>query len=204
MNISPEYLIESKLCSAASAERWVTPINETLEKFNITTQEQVAGFLAQCSHESAGFTAVKENLNYSAEALRRVFPKYFPTDEIAQQYHRNPEKIANKVYGNRMGNGDEASGDGYKYCGRGLIQLTGKNNYQAFSKAVDIPDIMEDPSMVEGPELAVLSAGWFWHTNNLNAKASDIKALTKAINGGFIGLDHREQLYAAAMAIQVA
>jgi putative chitinase len=120
------------------------------------------------------------------------------------QYNRNPEKIANKVYGNRMGNGPESSGDGYKYCGRGLIQLTGKDNYKAFSDFVNIPDIMEDPSMVEGPELAVLSAGWFWHKNKLNDKAGDVKAVTKTINGGFNGLEDREKLFAAAMAVQVA
>jgi putative chitinase len=202
--ITAQYLLDAKLCSPALAEKWVQPINETLERFNITTQEQIAGFLAQCSHESAGFGVTKENLNYSADSLRRVFTKYFPIDAIAQEYHRNPEKIANRVYGNRMGNGDEASGEGYKFCGRGLIQLTGKNNYQAFSIYVDMPEIMDNPSMVEDPKLAVLSAGWFWHTNNLNSKAGDIKALTKAINGGFIGLEHREQLYASAMSIQVA
>jgi putative chitinase len=202
--ITKEFLIESKLCGASAADKWVSAINETLEKYNISTPEQIAGFLAQCSHESAHFTMVKENLNYSWEALRRVFPKYFPLDEVAMQYNRNPEKIANRVYADRMGNGPESSGDGFKYCGRGLIQLTGKNNYQAFSTYIDIPEIMDDPSMVEGPELAVLSAGWFWHTNKLNDKAGDIKALTKAINGGFIGLDDRTKLYAQALAVQVA
>jgi len=204
MQITKEYLVDAKLCGSNAAEKWVNPINETLERFEINTQEQVAAFLAQCSHESGHFTMVKENLNYSWEALRRVFPKYFPLDEVAMQYNRNPEKIANKVYGNRMGNGPESSGDGYKYCGRGLIQLTGKDNYKAFSDFVNIPDIMEDPSMVEGPELAVLSAGWFWHKNKLNDKAGDVKAVTKTINGGFNGLEDREKLFAAAMAVQVA
>lgn len=204
MQITKEYLVESHLCSPAVAERWVTPINETLERFEINTHERIAAFLAQCAHESGHFSVVKENLNYSAQALLRVFPKYFPNEEIAQEYNRQPEKIANRVYGGRMGNGPESSGDGYKYCGRGLIQLTGKDNYSAFSKFVDIPDIMDNPEMVEGPELAVLSAGWFWHKSKLNEKAADVKAVTRVVNGGYNGLDEREKLFAAAMATQVA
>jgi len=158
-----------------------------------------AAFLAQTAHESASFTAVKENLNYSAIGLRKIFPKYFPTDELAAQYARQPWKIANRVYANRMGNGDEASGDGWKYRGRGLIQLTGKNNY--VSCGTDIgKDLTADPLWLESPEGAVKSALWYWNKNSLNtyADAEDIRGMTKRINGGYHGLDDRLQKYERA------
>jgi putative chitinase len=172
------------------AADWAEALNLTFETFGIETPEQQASFLGQCAHESANFTALTENLNYKAEALCKVWPKRFPTLESAQPYHRNPEKIANKVYSSRMGNGDEASGDGWKYRGRGLIQLTGKSNYEAFGKAIDV-DVVSDPDLVETNIYAALSAGWFWSTNRLNEMASDITAVTKKINGGTHGLEDR-------------
>jgi putative chitinase len=167
------------------------------EKYAINTPLRLAHFLAQAGHESGGFKAVKENLNYSAEGLNKIFPKYFPTVDAAKPYARNPEKIANKVYGNRMGNGDEASGDGFKFRGRGYIQLTGKVNYTAFDTAVP-EDILKDPDLV-ATKYPLLSAGWFWGKNNLNALADkgalpgDVTAITKRVNGGTIGLADRQK-----------
>jgi putative chitinase len=162
----------------------------------------MAAFLAQCAHESGGFTAIKENLNYRAVTLRKIFPKYFPTDEMAQQFANKPEKIANRVYGNRMGNGDEASGDGYRYCGRGLIQLTGKDNYFWFAASIDLTPEQASEYM-ETFEGAAQSACWFWETNNLNtwADKGDILTLTKRINGGTIGLADRQKHYEHALHI---
>jgi putative chitinase len=167
------------------------------EKYAINTPLRLSHFLSQAGHESGGFKAVRENLNYSAEGLNKIFPKYFPTVEAAKAYARNPEKIANKVYGNRMGNGDEASGDGFKFRGRGYIQLTGKLNYTAFDAAVP-EDILKDPELV-ATKYPLLSAGWFWGKNNLNALADkgalpgDVTAITKRINGGTIGLIDRQK-----------
>lgn len=167
------------------------------EKYAINTPLRLAHFLAQAGHESGGFKAVKENLNYSAEGLNKIFPKYFPTVEAAKPYARNPEKIANKVYGNRMGNGDEASGDGFKFRGRGYIQLTGKVNYTAFDAAVP-ENILANPDLV-ATKYPLLSAGWFWGKNNLNAIADkgalpgDVTAITKRVNGGTIGLADRQK-----------
>ena len=172
------------------AEQWVDAINTTFETFGIDTPEQQASFLGQCGHESNGFTALVENLNYKAESLCKVWPKRFPSLEAAQPYHRNPEAIANKVYANRMGNGDEDSGEGFAYRGRGLIQLTGKSNYQACGDALGV-DLVSDPDLVSTPMYAALSAGWFWHTHHLNSIAEDITAVTKKINGGTIGLEDR-------------
>jgi putative chitinase len=139
---------------------------------------------------------LKENLNYKWASLRKVFPKYFPTDELAQAYEKQPQRIANRIYGSRMGNGDEASGDGFRYCGRGLIQLTGRNNYDAFAESIETP-VEEIPAYLETFEGAVQSACWFWETNNLNqfADADDIKTMTRRINGGFIGLEDRIKHY---------
>ena len=152
--------------------------------------------MAQTAHESGEYRAIKENLNYRAASLRKVFPKYFPTDELANAYAQKPEKIANRVYANRMGNGPEESGDGYRYCGRGLIQLTGKSNYQAFADSIEITpeEVSEFLATFEG---AVQSACWFWEANNLNqwADKGDIVMLTKRINGGTIGLEDRIKHY---------
>ena len=188
----------------ANAEDWVDAINDILPDFEINTPKRVAAFLAQCGHESAGFSVLKENLNYSAEGLNKIFKKYFPTLESAQPYARQPEKIANRVYSNRMGNGDEASGDGWKYRGRGPIQLTGKDNYRAFAN-----DYFEDPeTLLNDPDLLIdhiptslLAAVWFWQKNKLNkeADAGDIKTMTRKINGGFIGLEDRIKHYEHAL-----
>jgi len=156
--------------------------------------------LAQCGHESAGFTVLAENLNYSAEGLSKVFPKRFPTAAAAQPYHRQPEKIANKIYCDRMGNGSEASGDGYKYRGSGFIQLTGKDNYSSFAKFINKP-LDETVDYCKTLEGALESACWFWHVNRINvfADSGDIVAMTKKINGGVLGLDERKKHYNEAL-----
>jgi len=173
-------------------EGFVEGLQTACEKFEINTVSRMACFLAQVGHESGGFNAVKENLNYGAKGLRGTFPKYFPTDELALEYERQPEKIANRVYANRMGNGDEASGDGFKYRGRGLIQLTGCNNYTSFANDIGL-SMDETIEYLETYEGAAMSAGWFWWKNNLNqwADQEDMLNLTKRINGGTIGLQDR-------------
>jgi len=182
------------------ADRWVVALNETCEEFAIDTPFRIAGFLSNVAHESAGFKFVKENLNYSAASLMRVWPSRFPTVEIAQRYAMQPEKIANRAYADRMGNGDEASGDGAKFLGRGLIQLTGKNNYVAYSLACN-NEALQHPEIVEQPKYAAESAGWFWNVNRLNtlADAQDIGGMCKRINGGYNGLDDRQMKYAKLM-----
>lgn len=181
-------------------DHWFEALSEILPEYDINTVPRVAAFLAQTAHESGGYKALKENLNYRAVTLRKVFPKYFPTDELANQYAGKQEMIANRVYGNRMGNGDEASGDGYRYCGRGLIQLTGKQNYQAFAESIETP-VEELPEYLATFEGAIQSACWFWETNNLNqyADKNDILTMTKRINGGTIGLEDRIKHYNHAM-----
>lgn len=164
-------------------------------KFEINTPLRLAHFLAQCGHESGGFKVVKENLNYGAKGLRSIFGKYFPTDALALAYERKPEKIANKVYANRMLNGDEASGDGYKFCGRGYIQLTGKENYTNFGKAIGV-DLTATPDLV-ATQYPLLSAAWFFHKNGLHkladagATEAAVTSVTKRVNGGIIGLADR-------------
>jgi putative chitinase len=179
---------------------WHEALSQLLPDYEIDTPQRIAAFVAQCAHESANFKILKENLNYRWPSLRKTFPKYFPTDELAQQYEKQPQKIANRVYANRMGNGSEGSGDGWRYCGRGLIQLTGKNNYQAFADSLEMPveDVPEYLATFEG---AAQSACWFWETNNLNrfADKGDIRGLTKAINGGYIGLEDRINHYEHAL-----
>lgn len=180
---------------------WVDVINEHLDHYFINNPSRLCVFLAQCGHETALFTTFSENLNYSARALLQVFSKYFPDEETAEAYARRPEKIACKVYANRMGNGDEQSGDGWKYRGRGLIQLTGKTNYQAFADAVGHPEVVADPDIVLEPDMAVRSALWFWDIHKLNilADAHDMKRITKVINGGLNGYDDRCFLFRKLM-----
>jgi len=186
-------------------DHWYSALEQLLPDYQIDTPERIAAFLAQCAHESAEFTALKENLNYKAATLRKIFPKYFPTDEIANEYASKPNKqeaIANRVYANRMGNGDEASGDGYRYCGRGLIQTTGKDNYFWFAASLGItPE--EAAEYMQTFEGAAQSACWFWETNNLNqwADKNDMLTLTKRINGGTIGLDDRIKHYNHVMSV---
>jgi putative chitinase len=181
---------------------WYQALVNNLPQYDIHTPERVAAFIAQCAHESGGFKRLKENLNYKWESLRRVFPKYFATDDVAQEYAHKPEQIANRIYGSRMGNGDESSGDGFRYCGRGLIQLTGKNNYTKFAESMGMA-VEEVPALLETYDGAVKSACWFWSSNNLNqwADASDILTLTKRINGGTIGLEDRIKHYNHAMEV---
>ena len=181
---------------------WYEALSNVLPEYEINTSERVAAFLAQCTHESGGFKRLKENLNYRWESLRKVFPKYFPTDELAQEYAHKQEQIANRVYGGRMGNGDESSGDGFRYCGRGLIQLTGRNNYTKFAESIGMA-VEEVPALLETFEGAVKSACWFWKTNNLNqyADAGDILTMTKRINGGTIGLEDRIKHYNHALEV---
>ena len=161
--------------------------------YEINTPLRWAHFLAQIAHESGGFTVTEENLNYKAEGLTNIFPKYFK-DVDPDDYAHNPEKIANRVYANRMGNGDEDSGDGFKFKGRGLIQLTGRSNYTAMANdlEVELEDLLEHLKTADG---AVESAAWFWHKNNINklADKDDVTAVTKKVNGGTIGLEDREE-----------
>lgn len=180
---------------------YVEPLHEVIKYYDMyDNPKRAAGFLAQVAHESGGFTAVKENLNYSAKGLRTTFKKYFNDDTIANQYAKQPAKIANRVYANRMGNGPEESGDGYKFCGRGLIQLTGKQNYTKFAQDLGI-SVDETVAYLETKEGAVSSAGWFWDNNNLNkyCDADDFVTLTKRINGGTIGLEDRKHHYEIAL-----
>lgn len=184
-------------------DQWHSALSQLLPDYEINTPQRVAAFVAQCSHESAGFTALRENLNYRWQSLRKIFPKYFPTDELAQEYANKPNKqeaIANRVYANRMGNGPESSGDGWRFCGRGLIQLTGRDNYSWFAASLGI-SVEEASDYLQTFEGAAQSACWFWETNGLNrwADAGDILTLTKRINGGTIGLDDRIKHYNHAL-----
>ena len=173
-------------------DHWHEALDQLLDDYGIDTPLRVAHFVAQCAHESGNFVFIKENLNYKAASLQKIFSKYFPTAELAAQYANRPEKIANRIYANRMGNGPETSGDGYRYCGRGLIQLTGKDNYTFFAGSLNIP-VEEASDYLATFEGAAQSACWFWEQNNLNrfADANDVKGLTRAINGGYIGLEDR-------------
>lgn len=175
-------------------DHWYNALSQLLPDYEINTPNRIASFLAQCAHESGEFMFLKENLNYRAETLTRIWPKYFPPD-VAKDYASRPNKqeaIANRAYANRMGNGDEASGDGFKYCGRGLIQLTGKTNYQWFAASLQISSD-EAAEYLQTFEGAAQSACWFWESNNLNTFADneDFVTMTKRINGGTLGLDDR-------------
>ena len=201
MNITPQQL-KSVLTNCKSPDIWATVLNDTLPNYNIDTSIKVAQFIAQTGHESAHYNVLKENLNYSATALRKVFGKYFPNDEFAQTYHRQPEKIANRVYANRMGNGNEASGDGWLYRGRGLIQITGKNNYRMCSMFIFGDErLLQDPGMLQEPDYAAKSACWYWLANDINKVAEDTRIVTRIINGGYHGIDDREQLFATALKV---
>jgi putative chitinase len=182
-------------------EQWTDALNKILPDYEIDTPQRVAAFIAQSAHESGNFTALHENLNYRAESLCKVWPKYFNAGN-ANDYAHNPEKIANRAYGGRMGNGDEASGDGFRYCGRGLIQLTGKANYQAFAESIETP-VEQIPELLQTFEGAIQSACWFWESNNLNqyADSGDILTMTKRINGGTLGLEDRTNHYNHALQI---
>jgi putative chitinase len=177
---------------------WFYYLEQIIPDYEITTKPRVAAFMAQCAHESSEFTVLQENLNYSTDGLQKVFKKYFPSLEIAAQYARQPEKIANRVYANRMSNGPESSGDGWRYRGRGVIQITGRDNYTRCSR-----DLYEDDILVKNPDKlttkdgAIYSACWYWWGRNLNAlaDAGDMLSITKKINGGTIGLSDRLEHY---------
>ena len=184
-------------------DNWHSALSQLFPDYNINTSQRIAAYVAQCAHESGNFMVLKENLNYRAPTLRKIFPKYFPTDAMANEYASKPNKqeaIANLVYANRMGNGPPESGDGWRYAGKGLIQLTGKSNYTWFAESlqISVEDASEYLLTFEG---AAQSACWFWETNNLNqwADKGDIVTLTKRINGGTIGLDDRIKHYEHAL-----
>jgi putative chitinase len=183
-------MLEAQLLALGIEGKWFEPLQETFEKYQINTPKRQACFIGQCMHESGGFKFLKENLNYSAKALMATWPSRFPDMDTAEKFERNPEKIANKVYSGRMGNTED--GDGAKYIGRGLIQLTGKDNYMAFGEAIG-EDLVANPQLVEQPRYAALSAGWFFNKRNLNALADvmDIETMSKRINGGTIGMADR-------------
>jgi putative chitinase len=178
-------------------EEWVDALNETFDRFQIDTPMRQASFIGQCGHECANFKVLEENLNYRAATLLKLFPRtprraWGFTPEEAAAYERQPKKIANRIYGNRMNNRDEASGDGWRFRGRGCIQLTGSANYHHAGKALGVDFIME-PDLVATPKYAAMTAGWFWNTHKINqyADVQDWVTMTKRINGGTIGLDDR-------------
>lgn len=182
--------------------QWVDALNQTFDRFGILTPRQQASFIGQCSHECGNFRLLEENLNYKAATLMRLWPKRFPTLEFANQYAGNPKKIANMVYANRMGNRDEASGDGYRFRGRGCIQTTGHAAYFHAGQALGVDFVME-PELVATPQYAALTAGFFWKTHDLNQYADkmDVTTMTKRINGGLIGLEDRKIHINQALAI---
>ena len=191
-----------KLAPKTNAQRIAdvqSHLDAILNKYQINTELRICHFLAQVMHESGDFVHMAENLNYSADGLQKIFKKYFPDVTTANAYARNPEKIANKVYGGRMGNGPEASGDGWKYKGRGFIQLTGKENYTKFAAAIG-KSLDETVKYLETVEGALESAAWYWNSRNINTKAdaNDITAVTKLINGGTIGLEDRRHKFEEA------
>jgi putative chitinase len=178
--------------------KWLGPLEEAFVKYDISTPQRQAAFIGQCAHESGNFKTLQENLNYSAEGLMKTWPSRFPTKEIADQYARQPAKIAGKVYNGRLGNTSEE--EAAKYLGRGLIQLTGKENYVNCGTALGV-DFVSEPTLLAEPNYAALSAGWFWNKKGLNAlaDANDYETMTKRINGGLIGLDDRKAKIAKAL-----
>ena len=182
------------------AAEWLEPLNDTFQRYDISTPLRMAAFIGQCHHESGGFNTLHENLNYSAAGLCKTWPSRFPTLEDAQPYNRNPDMIANKVYSGRMGNTED--GDGALYIGRGCIQLTGKTSYTLAGDALNV-DFLHSPDLVAVPKYAALTAGWFWNKRGLNkeADAKDYTGMTKKINGGIIGLDDRVALIDAALSV---
>jgi putative chitinase len=180
--------------------KWLEPLSETCSRYEINTPARQAAFIGQCAHESGNFKALQENLNYSAEGLMKTWPSRFPTKEIADQYARQPTKIAGKVYNGRMGNTSEE--EAAKYMGRGLIQLTGKEMYVNCGAGLGV-DLVSSPELLLTPQYAVLSAGWFWNKKGLNslADSGDFETMTKRINGGLIGLDDRKAKIAKALTV---
>jgi putative chitinase len=180
--------------------KWLAPLEETFAKYDISTPIRQASFIGQCAHESGNFKTLQENLNYSAEGLMKTWSSRFPTKEIADQYARQPAKIAGKVYNGRLGNTSEEEAS--KYLGRGLIQLTGKENYANCGSGIGV-DLLADPTLLLDPRYAALSAGWFWRKRDLNslADSGDVETMTKRINGGLIGLDDRKAKISKALSV---
>ena len=192
--------LENILPSCKDPATWSYELSMVLPNFQVDTKERIASFLAQTGHESAHFNILEENLNYRAEALRKVWPKHFPDDHTAKRYARQPVWIASRAYANRMGNGNEQSQEGWKYRGRGIIQLTGKSNYIRCSRFLFQDErLVDDPDLLLKPEYAIMSACWFWSENKLNQWAHDVHRTTRIINGGTNGLQDRQNIYARAM-----
>ena len=190
-------MTNEQLAALGIDSKWLQPLEDTFAKYNIDTPKRQAAFIGQCAHESGNFKVLQENLNYSAEGLMKTWPSRFPTKEVADQYARQPAKIAGKVYNGRLGNTSEE--EAAKYLGRGLIQLTGKENYEHCGSSIGV-DLLSNPDLLSTPEYAALSAGWFWNKKGLNdlADTGDIETMTKRINGGLIGLDDRKAKIAKA------
>ena len=204
MDFFTESVVHHLIPKVKNFDEWYINLANILPEYDIDTPHRVAAFMAQCGHESGGFTLMQENLNYSAKGLVGTFKKYFPTEAHAKPYERNPQMIANRVYANRMGNGDEASGEGWYFRGRGIVQITGKNNYTKCSQSLfENNMLVENPDLLLEVEYAIHSACWFWSAARLNelADIGDIKTMTKRINGGFIGLEDRINHYNHAIEI---
>ena len=204
MDFFTEDAVRQLIPKVKNFDEWYSNLLNTLPEYDIDTAARVAAFMAQCGHESGGFTVMQENLNYSAKGLVGTFKKYFPTEAHAKPYERRPEMIANRVYANRMGNGDEASGEGWYFRGRGIVQITGKNNYSKCSQSLFESNVLvENPDLLLETEYAIHSACWFWSAARLNelADVGDIKTMTKRINGGYIGLEDRIKHYNHAIEI---
>lgn len=198
--VTADHLIKLKI-----DPKWVDPLNETFARFDISNPNRQAAFIGQCGHECGNFRILEENLNYRAATLMKLWPKRFPTLDVANQYAGNPKKIANMVYANRMGNRDESSGDGYRFRGRGCIQTTGHANYYHAGQSLGVDFVME-PDLVASPKYAALTAGFFWSTHGLNelADKQDHRSITKRINGGYIGLAEREEHIRMALGVLTA
>ncbi|HMG35355.1 MAG TPA: glycoside hydrolase family 19 protein [Blastocatellia bacterium] len=197
--------LKSIMPKCSEPDKWVDSLNQAMEKFEINTSARAAAFLAQLAHESGQLNRLVENLNYSAERLMQVWPKRFPSMDVAKRYERNPEKLANFVYASRLGNGDETSGDGWKYRGRGLIQVTGRSNYEAGAKALELP-IDENPDLLTTSDPAAESAAHFWQSRGLNEIAdaqtdASFVTITKRINGGTAGLAERQAFWKTAKSV---
>jgi putative chitinase len=202
-NFTVEQVRELVPKAIGGPDAWYDALAEALPQYDINTVERVAAFIAQCAHESGGFSVLEENLNYKAATLSKLWPQRFPPG-VAEQYAGKPQMIANKTYGGRMGNGPEESGEGYKFRGRGILQLTGKDNYKACSQTLFQDNtLLDDPDLLLDPYYAIHSACWFWNKNKLNqfADAGDITTLTKRINGGTIGLEDRIHHYNHAVEV---
>jgi len=188
--------LQKMLPNNNNVQDWYEVIEKNLPNYDINTIFRIAAFISQCSHESAGFTRITENLNYKTESLLRTFPSHFQDSDDADEYAHKPEKIANRIYADRMGNGSEDSGDGWRYRGRGVIQLTGKDNYQSLANSIQM-NLEDVPAYLETFDGALVSACWFWVKKDLNtlADSEDIESITKKINGGLLGLEERQDKY---------